>query len=460
MVRQARQTATPEARVTALLGISSHAAAAAVRVEPTLCTGQADPRRTPFCGHTGTDTVGPRATTYASRAEQSLGATEPKMKLVLSLVLLCLAGAACARTVQDLESELLQAIREMVEDPQQGEDSNIIDTMPPYSEEEKEEETPGEDNTIESMSPYSEGEEDTPDEYDTIDPTYPDPAEEGEYVPGEDTELEPTPSYLDGEEYDSAEYPSLTDEDAATEEQGEGDQQAETLQVGREVKTNKVQDVTMKVTYKGEESEERVSFDDVTGSETIQVSARSDMEEANIRHCFDEGLSLECFPGSSKCYLLSIASQGEPGLQQQKEDMAKLLEESPSGEVSADGAPEVTINWVEKEKVSREDLPACLADFQPESAVFSAVKAPEDEGTVTDDQADAGATQEGKRYLSGGSQQCTHGACPIKKRVQKQGNCYYIGCWRNRRLVCNTFSTECVCCPEVTRASQCLVCRH
>ncbi|XP_066289379.1 uncharacterized protein [Branchiostoma lanceolatum] len=391
------------------------------------------------------------------------------MKLVLPLVLLCLAGATCARTVQDLESELLQAIREMVGDPQQGEEDN---TMPPYSEEEKEEDTPGVDNTIDPMPPYSEGEEDTPDENDTIDRMYPDPAEEGEYVQGEDTELEPTPSYLDGEEYDSAEYPSLIDEDATPEEQG--DQQAETLQAGREVQTNKVQDVTMKVTYKGEESEERVSFDDVTGSETIQVSARSDMEEANIRHCFNEGLSLECFPGSSKCYLLSIASQGEPGLQQQKEDTAKFLEESPSGEVSADDAPEVTINWVEKEKVSREDLPACLADFQPDFAVFSAAKAPGDEGTVTDDsaakapgdegtvtddQADAGATQEGKRYLSGGSQQCTHGACPIKKRVQKQGNCYYIGCWRNRRLVCNTFSTECVCCPEVTRASQCLVCR-
>ncbi|XP_035680105.1 uncharacterized protein LOC118418336 [Branchiostoma floridae] len=395
------------------------------------------------------------------------------MKLVLSLVVLCLAGAF-AKSVQDLQSELLQAIREMIEDPPQGEDSTI-DPMLPSPEEEEEEAPPGEDNILDPMPPSSEEEGAPPSEDNTIGPMPPNTEEEEEEeTPSEDMGQEPLPAYPDGEESDAAEDmgPSLTD----GEEEEEGDppdkktvqdlesellhairqmiEDPETLQAGREVKSNKVQDVTMKVTYKGEESEEKVSFDDVTGSETILVSARSDMEEANIRHCFNEGLSLECFPGNSKCYLLSIASEGEPDLQQQKEDMAKFLEESPSGSVSADDVPEVTINWVEKEKVSREDMPACLADFQPDFAVFSAVKAPADEGTVTDDRGDAG---QGKRYVSGGggSQQCARGACPIRKQVQKQGNCYY-SCYR---WVCNYFSTECVCCPEVTRASQCLICR-
>ncbi|XP_078607891.1 uncharacterized protein LOC144879903 [Branchiostoma floridae x Branchiostoma japonicum] len=437
------------------------------------------------------------------------------MKLVLSLVILCLAGVS-AKSVQDLQSELLQAIREMIEDPPQGEDvppyseeeedtpeDNIADTpveiivdpMPPNTEEEappdedntvdpmppnteEEEAPPSEDNTIGPMTPNTEEEEEDdeapPGEVNTIGPVPPSSEEEEEETPSEDMGQEPLPAYPDGEESDAAEGmgPSLTD----GEEEEEGDppdkktvqdlesellhairqmiEDPETLQAGREVKSNKVQDVTMKVTYKGEESEEKVSFDDVTGSETILVSARSDMEEANIRHCFNEGLSLECFPGNSKCYLLSIASEGEPDLQQQKEDMAKFLEESPSGRVSADDVPEVTINWVEKEKVSREDLPACLADFQSDFAVFSAVKAPADEGTVTDDRGD-GLAQEGKRYVSGGSQQCASGACPIRKQVQKQGSCYYA-CYR---WVCNYFSTECVCCPEVTRASQCLICR-
>eukprot|EP00058_Branchiostoma_floridae_P002003 XP_002587491.1 hypothetical protein BRAFLDRAFT_99382 [Branchiostoma floridae] len=321
------------------------------------------------------------------------------MKLVLSLVILCLAGAS-AKSVQDLQSELLQAIREMIEDPPQGED-NTIDPMPPYPE--KEEAPQGEDNILDPMPPNTEEEGAPPSEDNTIGPmtpiteeeeedsppgeditigSMPPPSseEEEEETPSEDMGQDPLPAYPDGEESDAAEDmgPFLTD----GEEEEEGDppdkktvqdlesellhairqmiEDPEILQAGREVKSNKVQDVTMKVTYKGEESEEKVSFDDVTGSETILVSARSDMEEANIRHCFNE--------------------------------------------------------------VSREDLPACLADFQPDFAVFSAVKAPADEGTVTDDRGDAGLAQEGKRYVSGGggSQQCARGACPIRKQVQKQ----------------------------------------
>ncbi|XP_078584680.1 myeloperoxidase-like [Branchiostoma floridae x Branchiostoma japonicum] len=53
------------------------------------------------------------------------------MRLVLSLVILCLAGAASTESVQDVPSEVLQAIREMdqVQHPPQGED-NTIDPVP------------------------------------------------------------------------------------------------------------------------------------------------------------------------------------------------------------------------------------------------------------------------------------------------------------------------------------------
>ncbi|XP_066277912.1 collagen alpha-1(XXVI) chain-like [Branchiostoma lanceolatum] len=70
------------------------------------------------------------------------------MKLVLPLVLLCLAGAACTGTAQDLESELLQEIREMVED-------NTMEPLPPYTEEG---DTPDEDDTG-TVYPDSEEEE-------------------------------------------------------------------------------------------------------------------------------------------------------------------------------------------------------------------------------------------------------------------------------------------------------------
>ncbi|CAH1238723.1 OLFM3 [Branchiostoma lanceolatum] len=166
------------------------------------------------------------------------------MKLVLALVVLCLAGVTSAKSVQNLKTELLQTIREIIGKPPQDEentvdpmppyseeeegtpDDNTVDPMPPYSEEEEEEGTP-EDNTVDPMPPYSEEEEEegggTPDD-NTVDPMPPYSEEEEEEEEGtpEDNTMEPMPDFLEEENPQAA---------------------AETLQADWEVKMKKARNV-------------------------------------------------------------------------------------------------------------------------------------------------------------------------------------------------------------------------
>ncbi|CAH1238727.1 OLFM3 [Branchiostoma lanceolatum] len=188
------------------------------------------------------------------------------MKLVLALVVLCLAGVTSAKSVQNLKTELLQTIREIIGKPPQDEentvdpmppyseeeegtpDDNTVDPMPPYSEEEEEEGGTPEDNTVDPMPPYSEEEEEegggTPDD-NTVDPMPPYSEEEEEEEEGtpEDNTVDPMPPYSEEEEEEGTPEDNTMEPMPDFLEEENPQAAAETLQADWEVKMKKARNV-------------------------------------------------------------------------------------------------------------------------------------------------------------------------------------------------------------------------
>ncbi|XP_078681242.1 uncharacterized protein LOC144916126 [Branchiostoma floridae x Branchiostoma belcheri] len=224
----------------------------------------------------------------------------------------------------------------------------------------------------------------------------------------------------------------------------------------------------VKVNEKGVVFAERIAFDDANNCETLHVPAHNERAEVDIRHCFDDkkgssGTSMYCITQESHCFLLPVAKEGEPGLQQQEEGIQEF-ENQNNAVLDANGIDVQDNKWVITGVADRSGLPEPLATFNPDFKVFYAAKIDEDavilqESAVVPEEND-------KRSLFGG---CSNGAIPqTMYAVTDRNGCeYLVFCDRHpvsgtadcpRRHVTDTFFLTCLCCPGTTHHSQCLYC--
>ncbi|XP_078688209.1 uncharacterized protein LOC144920153 [Branchiostoma floridae x Branchiostoma belcheri] len=228
---------------------------------------------------------------------------------------------------------------------------------------------------------------------------------------------------------------------------------------------------TVKVSENGVVFAETISFDDEHQCETLHVPAHNGRAEVDIRHCFKEkepsqdttGMSMYCLTKNSRCYLLRLAEEGEPGLKEQEKGVEQF-ESKDNPVLDATGIEVHANRWVVTGVADRSKLPEVLASFKPDFKVFFADHLGDDAVILTDD---GGDETDDKRNLIQG---CPNGGIPRPMyAVSSPAGCeYLVFCPRDssgnaqcpRRHVTDTFFMTCLCCPGVTDRHKCLYCNN
>ncbi|XP_035671266.1 uncharacterized protein LOC118412488 [Branchiostoma floridae] len=181
-----------------------------------------------------------------------------------------------------------------------------------------------------------------------------------------------------------------------------------------------------------------------------------------------------CFPEVSKCFVLDITEEGEPGMKQQERGISQFEHHS-LGIIDGKNAVVQTNNWLIVGSVDRKDLHDNLANFHADFAVFAATKLPENAKFLsdqrgTDPQTDNGgdAQQRNGRLLE---LTCRNDALPVRKYhiINPAGCEYLVLCppstaagttCEDTRHITDWFYSACLCCPEHTHYRQCTGCQE
>ncbi|XP_019638395.1 PREDICTED: uncharacterized protein LOC109480602 [Branchiostoma belcheri] len=227
---------------------------------------------------------------------------------------------------------------------------------------------------------------------------------------------------------------------------------------------------TVKVSENGVVFAETISFDDEHNCETLHVPAHNGRAEVDIRHCFKDkegktGTSMYCYTKDSKCFLLRVEDEGEPGGLEEQEAGIKQFKGQNDPVLDADGIEVHENRWVVTGAAERSVLPEVLASFKPDFPVFFADHLDEDAEILSDDGGDE-TGEDDKRQLPG----CRYGGSYQQKYVvySPAGCEYLVSCARDahgnsqcpRRHVTDTVFMTCLCCPEATTKQQCHFCQN